>query len=43
MSRGNVVMFDIMWRRAAVCTDVEAYSLLDSALVGAQESTISGS
>ena len=35
-------MFDIMWRRATVGTDVEAYILLDSALVGAHES-ISGS
>ena len=35
-------MLDIMWCRAAVCTDVEAYILLDSALVGGQESTISG-
>ena len=38
----NEEMLDIMWRRAAVCTDVEACILLDSALVGAQESTISG-
>ena len=36
-------MLDIMWRRAAVCTDVAACILLDSALVGAQESTLSGS
>ena len=43
MSPANEEMFDIVRRRAAVCTDVEDCILLDSALVGAQESTISGS
>ena len=41
VSRANEEMLDIMRRRAAVCTDVEACILLDSALVRAQESTIS--
>ena len=36
-------MIDIMWCRAAVCTDVEANILLDSAFVGVHESTISES
>ena len=31
---------DIMWRRTADCTDVKDCVFLDSALVGAQESTI---
>ena len=39
----NEEMLDIMRRRAAVGTDVEVCILLDSALVRAQESTISGS
>ena len=42
MSRENEEMLDIMWRRAAVCTDVEDCILLDSALVRAQESAMSG-
>ena len=41
--RANEEMLDIMWRCAAVSTDVEACILPDSALVGIQESTISGS
>ena len=41
MTRKNEEMFDIMWRRAAVCTDVEACILIDSAIVRAHESTIS--
>ena len=35
-------MLDIMLCHVAVCTDVEACIFLDSALVGAQEYTISG-
>ena len=42
-SRANKEMLDIMRRRAAVGTDVEVCILLDSALVRAQESTISRS
>ena len=42
-SRANEEMLDIMRRRAAVGTDVEACIPLDSAPVRAQESTISGS
>ena len=43
VSRENEEMIDIMWRRATVCTDVEAFILLDSSLGCAQETTISGS
>ena len=43
VSWANEEMLDIMRRCAAVCTDVEVGILLDSALVRAQESTISRS
>ena len=43
VGRENEEMPDTMWCQTAVCTDVETCILLDSALVGAQESTISGS
>ena len=43
VSRANEEMLDIMRRRASVCAYVEACILLDSALVRAQESTLSGS
>ena len=36
-------MFNIVWYLAAVGADVEANILTDSALVGAEESTMSGS
>ena len=43
VGQANLEMLDIMWHCAAVCTDIEAYILLNSALVGYQESTISRS
>ena len=36
-------MLNIVWRLATVDADVEANILTDSALVGAKESTMSGS
>ena len=36
-------MLNIMWCLATVGTDLEASNLTDSALVGAKESTMSGS
>ena len=43
VNRANEEMLDIMRCHAAVWTDVGACILLDSALVKAQESTMSGS
>ena len=41
--RANKEMLDIMKCHASVCTDVEASNFINSVLVGAEESIISGS
>ena len=43
MSRAIEEMLNIVWWLAVVGADVEANILTDSALVGAKESTMSGS